>query len=101
MSQAERSVESLFAELASSGLVAAPPAAAALADHLGGCHLAGAALARAGMRDQDASAQQLRGALAEFCALPLACPAVTARRAMLLSYFLLRLMSCFTLRCCF
>ena len=78
--QAERSVESLFTELASCGLVAAARAGAALADHVGGCHLAAGALARASPAgDPDPSAQQLRAALAEFCALPLLCPAVAAR----------------------
>jgi len=77
--QAERSVESLFTELASTGLVARVPPSAALSGHLGGCHLAGGALARAGA-DPGASPQQLRGALAEFCALPLLSPAVAARR---------------------
>ena len=73
-------MESLFTELASCGLVAASRAGAALADHLGGGHLAGGALARASPAgDPDPSAQQLRGALAEFCALPLLCPAVAAR----------------------
>ncbi len=77
--QAERSVESLFTELASTGLVARVPPGAALSGHLGGCHLAGGALARAGA-DPGASPQQLRGALAEFCALPLLSAAVAARR---------------------
>ena len=73
-------MESLFTELASCGLVATPRAGAALADHLGGGHLAGGALGRASpVGDPDPSAQQLRGALAEFCALPLLCPAVAAR----------------------
>ncbi|KAK9826724.1 hypothetical protein WJX81_001922 [Elliptochloris bilobata] len=76
---ADRSVESLFTELASCGLVTTPSAGAALADHLGGCHLAGGALARASPAgDPDPSPQQLRGALAEFCALPLLAPAVHA-----------------------
>ncbi|KAF6264066.1 hypothetical protein COO60DRAFT_270081 [Scenedesmus sp. NREL 46B-D3] len=66
---ADRSVESLFAELASNGVLVSPPKVE-LADYLGGNSVMGATLEKAGIIP-DPSLAQIRQAVTEFAILPL------------------------------
>ncbi|WIA42292.1 hypothetical protein OEZ86_008306 [Tetradesmus obliquus] len=67
--QADRSMESLFAELASNGVLVSPPKVE-LADYLGGYSFMGATLEKAGIIP-DPSLAQIRQAVTEFAILPL------------------------------
>lgn len=66
---ADRSMESLFAELASNGVLVSPPKVE-LADYLGGYSFMGATLEKAGIIP-DPSLAQIRQAVTEFAILPL------------------------------
>ncbi|GBF95030.1 hypothetical protein Rsub_07531 [Raphidocelis subcapitata] len=73
----DRSMESLYAELVSNGILVKPQTAH-VADYLGGPGLMGATLERAGIVP-DASMAQIRQAVAEYAALPLGSASVHER----------------------